>query len=148
MNLDYLARAAVIALAWLAVVNLAATAAVAIAAPRIARSGRARGSAVTWLTLRLLPASASVIFVALLFLPSYFRFEPRDPGEGVDVTLAALALAAAAIVLTGVARGIRSWRRASRKSRAWIRRARSSAAAVILARRPHRSHGGAGERGS
>jgi len=133
MNLDYLTRAAVIALAWLAVVNLAATAAVAMAAPRIARSSRARGSAATWLTLRLLPASASVIFVALLFLPSYFRFEPRDPGEGVDVTLAALALAAAGIVLAGVARGIRSWRRASRKSRAWIRRARPIALGAPLA---------------
>ena len=122
MNLDYLARAAVIALAWLAVVNLAATAAVAIAAPRIARSSRAKGSAATWLTLRLLPASASVIFVALLFLPSYFRFEPRDPGEGVDVTLAALALAAAGIVLAGVARGIRSWRRAWRSTPTWYAR--------------------------
>jgi len=124
MNAQYLARAAVIALAWLAVVNLAATIAVAIAAPRVARARRAGSSASTWLALRLLPASASLIFVALLFLPSYFRYEPRDPGEGVDATLAALAVAAAAIVLTGAARGIASWRRASRRSRAWIRSAR------------------------
>ena len=124
MTLQYLARAAVIALGWLAVVNLAATAAVVIAAPRAARSGRARASAATWLTLRLLPASTSLAFVALLFLPSYFRYEPRNSVEGVDATLTALALAAAAIVLIGAARGVASWRRASRRSRAWIRSAR------------------------
>ena len=129
MSAQYLLRGAVIALAWLAVVNLAATGAIVIAAPRAARARRSRTSATPWLVLRLLPSAASLVFVGALFAPSYFWYEPRDPGEVVDATLAALAVASIAIVATGAARGILSWRRARRWSRAWIRSARPIALA-------------------
>ena len=129
MSAAYLVRGALIALAWLAVVNAAATMAVVIAAPRVSRGRSAERSAAVWLSLRLLPSAASLLFVAVLFIPSYFRYEPRELGEGVDVTLASLALVSAVVVGTAVARGIASWRRASRRTRAWIASARPIALA-------------------
>jgi Zn-dependent protease with chaperone function len=124
MTTQYLLRGAIIALAWLAVVNLGATAAVALAARR-----RAAAPPSIWLALRLLPSAASLLFVAVLSVPSYWRYEPQNPAEGVDVTLAALAIASVAILAAGAARGLASWCRASRRTRAWIRSGRPIALA-------------------
>jgi len=136
MNAQYLARGGVIALAWLTVVNVGATLAIAFVArrgvrmvPGTVRRWRGPASPSIWLALRLLPSAASLLFVAVLVMPSYWRYEPRNPAEAVDVTLAALAVASIATLAAGVARGIASWRRASRRLRAWVRSARPLALA-------------------
>ena len=67
--------------------------------------------------MRLAPAALSLAFVAFVFLPSYWRYEPREFVEGFDVTLTTLAALALAIVGTAVARGVTAWRRAARRTR-------------------------------
>jgi len=113
----YLAHGATLALVWFFVVNLAASAFVAFSARR------APGSAALLLALRLAPALLSVAFVVAVFLPSYWRFEPREFAEGFDITLTSIAALAAAIVLTGAVRGARAWTHAARRTRAWTRAA-------------------------
>jgi hypothetical protein len=71
-----------------------------------------------------LPAASAVVFVTALFLPSYWKFEPRQVTEGFDVTLAACAIAAMAIVAAACVRGVSTWRRAARRTRAWMATAR------------------------
>ncbi len=73
-----------------------------------------------WLGLRLLPAAVSIGFVAAVFLPSYWKYEPREFAEGFDVTLAALAGVGFTVVATAAARGVAAVRRASRRAQAWL----------------------------
>jgi len=116
----YVLRGATLALAWLLVLNAAATALVVAAARRAAAADAARSPAF-WLGMRLLPATASIAFVALVFLPSYWQYEPRELGEAFDLTLTALAMASAALLVAAVTRGALAWRAASRRARAWRR---------------------------
>jgi len=117
IDLRYLLHGATIALAWFGVVNVA-LAGVALIAAR--RGGRASGSPHFWLALRLLPAAASIAFVALIFVPSYWKYEPSAV-EDLDLTLAAVALAAIVLFAAAAVRGCAAWRQASRRSRAWLR---------------------------
>ncbi len=87
------------------------------------RSGFDR-SPVFWLGLRLLPAAASIGFVAAVFVPSYWQYEPRELVEGFDVTLAALAVVGFTVIATAAARGVTAWRWASRRAQVWLRVAR------------------------
>ena len=89
-----------------------------------ARDSGLCGRPAFWLWLRLLPAAASIGFVAAVFLPSYWKYEPREFAEGFDVTLAALAAAGFMIVATAAARGVAAVRRASRRARTWLLLAR------------------------
>jgi hypothetical protein len=114
----YFLRGATLALAWLLVLNAAATALVVLATRRSAAADAARPPAF-WLALRLCPAAASIGFAALVFLPSYWRYEPRELGEAFDLTLATLAIGAGALLCWGVARGVAAWRAAARRTRAW-----------------------------
>jgi Zn-dependent protease with chaperone function len=116
----YILRGATLGLAWLLVLNAATTALVVLAARRAAAADAARSPAF-WLAMRLLPATASIGFVALVFLPSYWQYEPRELSEAFDLTLSALAIAAAALLVAAVTRGIGAWRAASRRTRAWRR---------------------------
>jgi Zn-dependent protease with chaperone function len=116
----YVLRGATLALTWLLVLNTAATALVVAAARRAAAADAARSPAF-WLGMRLLPAAASIGFVALVFLPSYRQYEPRELGEAFDLTLTALATASAALLVAAVTRGALAWRAASRRARAWRR---------------------------
>ena len=86
--LPYLAHGTTLALAWFFLFNLAATAAVVLVSSRLTPRAASPGF---WLALRLAPAALSIGFVALVFLPSYWRYEPRELVEGFDVTLTALA---------------------------------------------------------
>jgi hypothetical protein len=87
--LSYLLHGATLALAWFLIFNLAATLVVAILAPRLAARATP-ASPGFWLALRLSPAALSTVFVAVIFLPSYWRYEPRELVEGFDVTLTTL----------------------------------------------------------
>jgi Zn-dependent protease with chaperone function len=112
-----------LALVWFLVLNAAATLFVVAVAPRVTQRDSVRRPAF-WLGLRLLPAVSSIGFVAAVFLPSYWKYEPREFAEGFDVTLAALAVAGLVVVATAAARGVTAYRRASRRAQAWSRLAR------------------------
>jgi Zn-dependent protease with chaperone function len=109
----YLTHGITLALAWFFVVNAVASAAVAFAVRRVPRS------ASLLFGLRLFPAAISAAFVAAVFLPSYWRFEPRDFTEGFDLTLTALAGVAAVLIAAALGRGGAAWWRAARRARAW-----------------------------
>jgi len=112
----YLLHGATLALAWFVMVNAAMSAVVACVARRARRS---------LLTLRLLPATASAAFVAGVFLPSFWWFEPRDFTEQFALTLMVLAAAAAAMLAGAVVRGAMAWQHAARRARAWTAAARA-----------------------
>jgi Zn-dependent protease with chaperone function len=121
--MSYILHGVTLALAWFLVVNAAVSAIVAAAARRL----MARDTAMPpgfWLSLRLLPCVAAIVFVAALFLPSYWRYEPREFVEGFDVTLTALAAIALLIVAASSARGLLAWRSAIRRADAWMQTAR------------------------
>ena len=110
-------------LVWFLAVNAAATLIVVAVAGPATRQDRVRPPAF-WLGLRLLPAAASIGFVAAVFLPSYWRYEPRGLVEEFDLTLAALAIVGFLVLATAAARGVTASRRVSRRVRAWLRLAR------------------------
>lgn len=94
--------AAVLGLAWFAIVNVAASAIAWAAAAALAASRHQAGSGVL-LVVRLFPAAASVLFVSALFLPSHWRYEPAGARESFGVIL--YILAAAALVMLGRSAG-------------------------------------------
>jgi Zn-dependent protease with chaperone function len=121
--LPYLLHGTTLALAWFVLLNAATTVAVAIVSARLTRETRATSPSL-WLALRLSPAVVSIVFVAVVFLPSYWQYEPREMVEGFDLSLTTLALAAAAIIGSAVLRGMTAWRNAARRTNAWMSAAR------------------------
>jgi len=112
-----------LALAWFFLVNVVMSAAVAIAATALARRAT-RMSSGFWFALRILPAAAAGLFVAAMFLPSYWKYEPVETVEGFDVTLTVCGAAAIVVVTAACMRAIGAWRSASVRTRAWMRTAR------------------------
>ena len=126
--LPYLLHGTTLALAWFLILNAATSVMIAMLAGAIAeRAASARPN--VWLALRLAPALLSILFTAAVFLPSYWRYEPRELVEGLDVTVTALAVLACAIAAAGAVRGARAWLRAARRTRAWMRDAQPMALA-------------------
>jgi Zn-dependent protease with chaperone function len=123
MSGSYLLHGLTLAFAWFAVANVLTSAAVALVARRALRDERPR-TAGSWLAIRCLPAAASFVFVAALFVPSYLRFEPRQTLEGFDVTLTLCAAGSLAIALSAGVRGFGAWRRNRRQVSVWMRGAR------------------------
>ncbi len=124
--MTYVLHGATLALAWFVLLNVVLSGAVATAGrvlPR--RAGRAnRQASARWLALRLLPSAASAAFVAGVFLPSYWRFEPRDFTEGFDFTVAALAVLGLVLLVAAAARGAAAWTRVARRTGLWMAAAR------------------------
>jgi Zn-dependent protease with chaperone function len=120
--LAYFVHGTTLALAWFLLLNLTATAGLALLSNRLTQRSQA-ASPGFWLALRLLPAALSIVFVATVFLPSYWRYEPRESVEGFDVSLTTLAVLAMAIVGAAIVRGVTAWRRAARRTDAWMRAA-------------------------
>lgn len=118
---EYGLHGASLALASFFIVNMLASALVAVGAKRL--SVWRSGSADMWLLLRLLPAAATVVFVATMLLPSYLSYEPLDSGEGFGVTLTVCAVAALIVIAASCARGLQAWASADRRARAWMRTA-------------------------
>ena len=94
-------NAAVLALAWFAAVN--ACTSVAVWAGATAWGHRVH-NARALLALRLAPASASILFVGLVFVPSHWRFEPRGVEESFGWTTYLIAAAGSVILLRSLLR--------------------------------------------
>jgi Zn-dependent protease with chaperone function len=122
---NYALRGAILGLAWFLLLNVPLSAVVALCA------GRARRSSSLLFALRLLPAAASIAFVAAVFVPSYWRFEPRDFQEGFDLTLTIVAVASAALLVGASGRAATAWWRAARRTRSWIQTAEPLALAGV-----------------
>jgi Zn-dependent protease with chaperone function len=121
---NYLLHGGILALAWFLIVNIVMSVAVAAWAARTTSDRSSAGSAALWFAARVGPAAAALLFVAGVFVPSYWKYEPREVVEGFDVTLTALALGAACLFVAAGARGLRAWRSAARRTRLWMRTAR------------------------
>jgi Zn-dependent protease with chaperone function len=109
----YVAHGLTLALAWFLAVNVA-TSGIAMLLAR-----RARGSASVLLGFRLLPGALSAAFVAGVFVPSYWLFEPRDVAEDFDLTLTMLAVGALVLIIAALIRGAAAWWRAAQRARVW-----------------------------
>ncbi len=72
---------------------------------------------------RIFPATAAIVAVAALFVPSYVVYEPLQTGETVSLKLAALALLSAAGVALALWRGFATWRATRRLVNDWMRHA-------------------------
>lgn len=125
MTLTFLLRGVALGLAWFLLLDLVASAVIArvAGAVDVSRAGGGSRSAAFWFALRLFPGVAAAAFVAAVFAPSYWMYEPREMGEGFDVSLAMLAIAAAAVIAAAGLRGAAAWWRASRRVRSWMRTA-------------------------
>lgn len=121
--MDYTAHGLTLSLAWFVVAN-AITSLLILAAARALLLRESDTTPGPWLLLRLAPAIASVVFVVVFFIPSYWEYEPRESVEGFDLTLAAIAAGAAIMIAIALARGVLAWLSATRRVRQWIRHAR------------------------
>jgi Zn-dependent protease with chaperone function len=122
-DLAFLVHGVTLAFAWLLLFNVTATALVALLASWLTKRPFA-APADLWLALRLTPAVLSIAFVTLVFVPSYWRYEPREFVEGFDVSLTLLAAAALAVIVSGITRGVSAWRSARRRTDKWMRAGR------------------------
>jgi Zn-dependent protease with chaperone function len=130
--LPYLLHGTTLALAWFLILNAATSLIVAMLSGAMAdRAATARPG--VWLALRLAPALLSIVFTAGVFLPSYWRYEPRQFVEGFDVTFSVLAVLGSAIGAAGAVRGLRAWVRTARRTRSWMRDAQPLAGTNIPA---------------
>src|SRR4051812_28161027 len=122
MSAPYLTHGATLALAWFLIVNVMASIVVSAAARVLARRDLPPAF---WFAMRIAPAILSAAFVASIFLPSYWRYEPPNAVEGFDITLTSLAAAALALIAFGVWQGASAWADAMRRERVWMARARA-----------------------
>jgi Peptidase family M48 len=76
------------------------------------------------LTLRLLPAAASTLFVAGVFLPSFVRLEPRNFDEAFGVTTTTFAAVSCVLLVGALWRGVSALVNAARNTRSWLRHAK------------------------
>ena len=88
-----------------------------------ARSWSAASRASLLTTLRILPVTAGLTIVGLLFGPAYLTHEPRTDHEDVSAKLAILALFSVIGIALAVGRGIVTWRVTTRLRDDWLRNA-------------------------
>jgi Zn-dependent protease with chaperone function len=122
----YVLYGATLAFTWFLVLNVSLSLMVAATARPISARLTALSPEVRarWLlALRLLPAAVSILFVAGVFLPSFFVLEPRHFDEAFGVTTTTFAVASCALVATALWRGAAALGDAARRSRLWIERA-------------------------
>ena len=90
---------ALLGLIWFAVTNLAAT---VLACLLVRATATRRLSAGALFALRLMPATLSTLFVAMLFLPAHIRYEPAESDESLGLALAAVAAFGAGLLARSV----------------------------------------------
>lgn len=112
----YLLRAFVLPAASFVLLYAAFTAMVALAW-RFLRGGRNSPALLFW--LRIAPLALALLSVAMLIVPAYVRFEPMGANEEIGWPLATLAIAAGALLVTGVVRALAAWMRTARMVSDW-----------------------------
>lgn len=75
-------------------------------------------------SLRTLPAIIAFLAVALLIVPSYLTFEPRQAPEPVSFKLGILAVLSAAGLAFSICRGVATRRATAKLTSAWLARGR------------------------
>lgn len=123
MSREFLAHGFTLTLAWFVAANVAMSIAIA-AASLVADRAPARRSARFWMTLRLAPATVSILFAIALFVPSYWKYEPRQGVEGFDISITIVAVVGLLILMAAAARGMKAWLSARRRVRHWMAHAR------------------------
>jgi len=98
---------ALLGLAWFAAINASASL-VAWIFGRFMIQRPGRFGAGMLLTVRLLPAVASSVFVLAVFLPAHWRFEPADADESLGFVLGTVAAIGLWLVLRGAWRAVRA----------------------------------------
>jgi len=126
---DLLLHGGTLALAWYLIVNAILSIAVAAWFTRVTSNRRGASASGFWFAARVGPAAVALLFVAGAFVPSYWRYEPRESVEGFDITLTVLAFAAAGLFAAAFVRGVDAWIGAVRRTRLWMRTARPLALA-------------------
>jgi beta-lactamase regulating signal transducer with metallopeptidase domain len=102
-------RTIVLSLAWFAAINASASllAWMLAARPRnLPLPDRAR----RLMLVRILPGAASLMFAALVFLPSHLLLEPRDAAETLGILWLVLATSGALLLTRSAVRAWRTWR--------------------------------------
>jgi Zn-dependent protease with chaperone function len=125
--MTFVALAAVAAFATFALVNVGASALIALAFRRadglLDRYSAASRSGVLF-QLRVAPAILAVVLGFGIALPIFVAFEPFDTDEPVSRTLVTIAGLGLAVCLHGAWRAFSAWRATARVSREWQRRGR------------------------
>jgi hypothetical protein len=119
----YMLYGATLACTWFLALNLLLSLFVAAAWRGISAASAASAPALRariLLMLRLLPAIVSIAFVAGVFLPSFWRLEPRDFDEAFGLTTTSFALIACLVLAGALWRGMSALRESADRSRAWL----------------------------
>src|SRR5262245_58676715 len=118
MSPAYLAHGLTLSFVWFIGVNVVASLIVACVAAALLRRD-AHDSPALWLALRLTPAVLSTLFVVAVFMPSYWKYEPREFVQGFDLSLTLIAIAAAAMIAAAGARAVVAALSVNRRAREW-----------------------------
>ncbi len=94
-------------LAWFTVTSAAASACAWVLGRSLIRRPDPPGAGLL-LAVRLLPALASSVFVAAVFLPTHWRFEPVESDESFGVVLTAIATIGLLVILRAHWRAVRA----------------------------------------
>jgi beta-lactamase regulating signal transducer with metallopeptidase domain len=122
MSVTFIVHGVTLLLAWFVVTN-GAVSVLSAGAAAVAASAAAARSARFWMVVRLAPAITAILFVTLLFAPSYWQYEPRENIEEFDVTATMIAAVGLLMVLASAARAWSAWRSARRRVHHWMARA-------------------------
>ena len=125
--MDEVLFATVLALAWFATVNIAASATAAAlgwALDRPLARMRPASAARAFFVMRLLPGVVSLFFTIALFLPAHWRLEPANTGESAGYCLLLLAALGAAILIATAWRAWMAARATGWVGRVWARRSK------------------------
>jgi len=124
----YVTHGLTLALAWFVLIDAALSIVAYLSAPAVLRRAAVNGARIRsriLLAFRLSPSLISCAFVMVVFVPSYWRLEPRGSSiEEFDGALAVLAALGALIVGAGAWRGASAWQRAAATVRALSESAR------------------------
>ncbi len=110
-------------------VNLLASLAVGAGLHWLHADAPPRELAHRFLLLRALPSTASVLFVAALFVPAFYRHEPGNVQEEISFEMFVLGVWSSSILAYGAVRGLRSMLATRRLVKVWSRSARPLAIA-------------------